>query len=87
MRGAVLSVDVPSGLDAATGRALGVAVRATATCTLAACKNGFWVAGASAHTGTIHVADIGMPATAWLACGLTPPSAVRGGALRRVPIA
>jgi NAD(P)H-hydrate epimerase len=86
LHGPVLSVDVPSGLDAAEGRALGAAVRATATCTLTACKRGFWEAGAAVHTGTVHVADIGMPITAWAACGLTPPSAVRGGALRRVPI-
>jgi ADP-dependent NAD(P)H-hydrate dehydratase / NAD(P)H-hydrate epimerase len=86
MRGPTLSVDVPSGLDAADGLARGVAVHATATCTLTACKRGFWVAAAAVHTGAVYVADIGMPMTAWAACGLTPPSAVRGGALRRVPI-
>ena len=64
LRGPVLSVDVPSGLDAAEGRALGAAVRATATCTLTACKRGFWVAGAAVHTGAVYVADIGMPMSA-----------------------
>ena len=84
MGGAVLSVDVPSGLDAGDGVARGAAVHATATCTLSACKRGFWVAGAAVHTGAVYVADIGMPLTAWAAAGLTAPTAVRGGALRRV---
>jgi hydroxyethylthiazole kinase-like uncharacterized protein yjeF len=86
LRGAILSVDVPSGLDAADGLAPAAAVRAAATCTMAACKRGFWVAGTAVHTGAVYVADIGMPMTAWAASGLTPPTAVRGGALRRVPI-
>jgi hydroxyethylthiazole kinase-like uncharacterized protein yjeF len=86
MRGPVLSVDVPSGLDAGSGTAAGAVVEAAATCTLAACKRGFWVAGASRWTGAVHVADIGMPAAAWARCGLVPPSAVRGGTLRRVPM-
>ncbi len=86
IRGPVLSVDVPSGLDAGDGVAAGVAVTATATCTLAACKRGFWTKGATRWTGSVHVADIGMPAEAWSQCGMSPPSAVRGGALRRVPV-
>jgi NAD(P)H-hydrate epimerase len=86
MRGTVLSIDVPSGLDATDGIASGAAVTATATCTLAACKCGFWVAGAARWTGTVYVADIGIPAAAWTRCGLTPPAAVRAGALRRVPL-
>jgi hydroxyethylthiazole kinase-like uncharacterized protein yjeF len=84
MRGTILSIDVPSGLDADAGMAAGAAVRATATCTLTACKRGFWVAGAQRWTGAVHVADIGMPRQAWLRCGLTAPPAVRGGTLRRV---
>lgn len=86
LSGAILSVDVPSGLRADDGAAPGAAVRAAATCTMSACKRGFWAAGAAVHTGAVYVADIGMPMTAWAASGLTPPTAVRGGALRRVPI-
>jgi NAD(P)H-hydrate epimerase len=86
LRGAILSVDVPSGLRADDGVAPGAAVGAAATCTMSACKRGFWAAGAVLHTGAVYVADIGMPRTAWAASGLTPPTAVRGGALRRVPI-
>jgi hydroxyethylthiazole kinase-like uncharacterized protein yjeF len=86
MRGRVLSIDVPSGFDAGDGTARGAVVTAAATCTLAACKRGFWAAGASSWTGAVFVADIGMPSTAWTMCGLTPPAVVRGGALRRVPL-
>jgi hydroxyethylthiazole kinase-like uncharacterized protein yjeF len=81
LRGTVLSVDVPSGLDAGTGTASGVAVRAHTTCTLAAMKHGLWNAAALVYTGEIVVADIGMPARAWERCGLTAPTSLRGGRL------
>jgi NAD(P)H-hydrate epimerase len=57
----VLALDLPSGLDADTGRPLGVAVRAAATVTFAAPKLGFAVPGADAYTGPVHVAHIGAP--------------------------
>ncbi len=85
MRGAVLSIDIPSGLAADDGGAAGAAVHASATCTLTACKQGFWAPESRRWTGELHVADIGMPRQAWLRCGLVPPSGVRGGSLRRVP--
>lgn len=58
---ATLAVDVPSGLDADTGQALGVAVRADVTATMACPKVGFRGAGAI-HVGRLAVVDIGMPA-------------------------
>ncbi len=57
----VLSVDLPSGLSADTGRPLGVCVRATRTVTLGLPKRGFRRAGARAYTGTVVVADIALP--------------------------
>jgi NAD(P)H-hydrate epimerase len=81
----VLSVDVPSGLDASTGEAHDPCVRAEVTCTLTAVKSGLWTDAGRARAGRVVVADIGMPATAWTACGLRPPTAVRGGALLTVP--
>ncbi|HEY0410472.1 MAG TPA: NAD(P)H-hydrate epimerase [Candidatus Dormibacteraeota bacterium] len=81
----VLSVDVPSGLDASTGEAHDPCVRAEVTCTLTAVKSGLWTDAGRARAGRVVVADIGMPATAWSACGLRPPTAVRGGALLTVP--
>jgi NAD(P)H-hydrate epimerase len=86
LAGAILSIDVPSGLDAGTATAPGAVVHAAATCTLTACKLGFWLPEAPSYTGVVHVADVGMPREAWRRCGLTAPTAVRGGGLRRVPV-
>ena len=79
------SIDVPSGLDATTGAPGRPTVSAAGTCTLAAMKAGLWTAAGGGHAGARIVADIGMPAAAWDAAGLTPPSLVRGGRLVPVP--
>lgn len=83
----VLAVDIPSGMDAGSGEALDPCVHATATCTLAAVKDGLWEPHAAEIAGDLWAADIGMPRYAWEACGLTMPSALRGGALLPVPTA
>ena len=57
----VLALDLPSGLDADTGRPQGVAVRATATATFVAPKLGFATPGAEAFTGEVHIVEIGVP--------------------------
>jgi ADP-dependent NAD(P)H-hydrate dehydratase / NAD(P)H-hydrate epimerase len=77
----VLSVDVPSGLDATTGEAFDPCVRANLTCTLTAMKRGLQGGDAAAHAGELWVADIGMPATAWERAGLPRPPGVTGGEL------
>ncbi|TMF15965.1 MAG: NAD(P)H-hydrate epimerase [Chloroflexi bacterium] len=79
----VLAIDVPSGLDATTGEVFTPSVLAAATCTLVGVKAGLWASRALA--GDLWVADIGMPRAAWDACGLTPPTDVRAGALVSVP--
>ncbi|MEO8897464.1 MAG: NAD(P)H-hydrate epimerase [Candidatus Dormibacter sp.] len=81
LRGTILSIDVPSGLDASTGVAPGAAVRAHTTCTLAGMKRGLWNAAARAFTGEIVVADIGMSERVWQSCGLVAPTSLRGGRL------
>ena len=58
----VVSLDVPSGLDADSGEAAGDAVRAGVTVSFVEAKAGF--AGAEAHTGRVVVADIGIPEAA-----------------------
>jgi NAD(P)H-hydrate epimerase len=83
----VLSVDVPSGLDATTGSAYEPCVQATMTCTLTAMKAGLWEESGRRHAGEIWVGDIGMPAAAWRLCGLSPPPAVAGGVLVPIPSA
>lgn len=58
----VLAIDIPSGLDADSGRPLGEAVRATATVTFVAAKIGFTATEALPYTGRWVVADVGVPA-------------------------
>jgi NAD(P)H-hydrate epimerase len=61
LRSAVLSVDVPSGLDADTGAPLGDAVEADATVTFVGLKPGFLTLEAQPYVGEVVVADIGAP--------------------------
>jgi NAD(P)H-hydrate epimerase len=57
----VIAVDVPSGLDADTGRPRGAAVRADVTVTMGLPKRGFLASGARDYLGELVVADIGHP--------------------------
>ena len=66
----VVALDVPSGLDADTGRPLGIAVRARATATFVAPKLGFDKAGADTYTGAVRVVEIGLPRAALDAFGV-----------------
>ncbi|MBL0420363.1 NAD(P)H-hydrate dehydratase [Ramlibacter sp. AW1] len=63
----VLAIDVPSGLDADTGR--GLAVRATHTLTLLALKPGLFTAGGRDAAGEVWFDDLGV------AGGIVPPVA------------
>eukprot|EP00730_Choanoeca_flexa_P020258 TRINITY_DN9903_c0_g1_i3.p1 TRINITY_DN9903_c0_g1~~TRINITY_DN9903_c0_g1_i3.p1 ORF type:complete len:364 (+),score=69.60 TRINITY_DN9903_c0_g1_i3:69-1160(+) len=56
----VISVDVPSGLLAATGTVAGTSVRATHTVTYIALKRGLLTGKAAAHVGTLHYASLGV---------------------------
>jgi NAD(P)H-hydrate epimerase len=56
----ILAVDIPSGLDADTGEAMGVTIRAQHTATFVAPKVGFKNPNAAAWLGQIHVVDIGI---------------------------
>jgi ADP-dependent NAD(P)H-hydrate dehydratase / NAD(P)H-hydrate epimerase len=57
----VLSVDVPSGVDASTGVVAAVAVRAHTTITFHSAKPGLWIRPGKAHAGTVQRIDIGIP--------------------------
>lgn len=57
----VLAVDVPSGLDATTGRMRGECVKASVTVTLAYPKKGLSVGAGPRCSGRVVVADIGIP--------------------------
>jgi ADP-dependent NAD(P)H-hydrate dehydratase / NAD(P)H-hydrate epimerase len=57
----VVSVDVPSGVDASTGAVEGPAVHAAATVTFHAAKPGLWIRPGKDHAGTVETAEIGIP--------------------------
>lgn len=76
----VVSVDVPSGMDASTGVGFDPSVRATVTCTMAGMKRGLWLA-APEQVGRIVIAPINIPTSAWSAAGLSWPTALVGGDL------
>jgi NAD(P)H-hydrate epimerase len=57
----VLSVDIPSGLDANTGATLNIAVHADDTITFIGHKMGMYTAQARYYCGNIHLASLGVP--------------------------
>ena len=59
--GRVVAVDVPSGVDASSGRVEGAAVCADATATFHAAKPGLYVAPGKTCSGRVSVLDIGIP--------------------------
>jgi NAD(P)H-hydrate epimerase len=70
--GAVLAIDLPSGLDANTGEILGVAVRADATATMGAKKAGFALGAGPDLVGEVEVIDIGIPPSVIARCAAMP---------------
>src|SRR5579859_167951 len=69
----ILAIDVPSGIDADTGRVLGCAVRATHTLTFIALKPGLLTLDGPDHCGQISVDPLGLdvrklvPPSGWVA--------------------
>lgn len=57
----ILSVDIPSGLDATTGRVLGCCVKADKTVTFVAKKRGMILGEGPKYCGRIIVKDLGIP--------------------------
>lgn len=55
---AVVACDLPTGVDASTGRVPGAAVTADLTVTLGAHKRGLWMHPASTHVGHLRLGDI-----------------------------
>src|SRR4051812_38046851 len=70
---AVLALDIPSGIDADTGRVLGCAVRATHTVTFIALKPGLLTLDGPDHCGITTVSELGLdvrkllPPAGWIA--------------------
>lgn len=57
----VLSVDIPSGLNADTGQPCGISVRAHATATFGFAKLGHMTCPGVSYTGNLDIVDIGIP--------------------------
>lgn len=57
----ILSIDIPSGLDGATGRVEGSAIRANATLFLGLPKTGFFLEQGWNAVGTLHAIHFGLP--------------------------
>jgi NAD(P)H-hydrate epimerase len=58
---AVLAVDIPTGVNADTGKVDGPAINATRTATMALAKRGLLFSPGREHTGQLDVIDISMP--------------------------
>jgi NAD(P)H-hydrate epimerase len=78
----VVAADVPSGIDADTGRSLGVAVEADVTATVGTHKLGL-VLDAAARVGNVEVVGLGLPVPESDADEHAPPSPSSPG--RRAP--
>lgn len=59
----VIAVDIPSGIDADTGRIKGIAVKADATVIFGLPKIGHFIYPGAAHSGSLKIADISIPKT------------------------
>ena len=65
-----LAVDLPSGLDGATGEPFAPCIRADRTLTLGLAKTGLLTPAARAVVGRLAIADIGIPPAAYAAVGV-----------------
>jgi NAD(P)H-hydrate epimerase len=81
----VLAVDLPSGLDADSGQAPGVCVRASRTVTFALPKRGLLLYPGRAYVGDLVVGDIGIPRPLLEDPGLRCEAILREGTARRLP--
>ena len=69
--GPVISLDIPSGIDASSGERPGSAVRADATLALALPKTGMTRGEGRRFAGVGFVADIGLPASIFTELGVS----------------
>ena len=61
----VLALDIPSGINADTGRVCGVAIKAEHTISFIGLKSGLFTAMAPEYSGQVHFADLSVPSTVY----------------------
>jgi NAD(P)H-hydrate epimerase len=69
----ILALDIPSGLNADTGRVMGEAVRATETVSFIGLKQGLFTGDGPDRCGRIHFHDLAVPESIYERC---PPDAI-----------
>ncbi|CAN5135261.1 hypothetical protein BH23ACT9_BH23ACT9_17510 [soil metagenome] len=79
----ILALDLPSGLEATTGRVGDPCTKADATLTLALPKVG--LLGAAQLVGELYAADISVPPSVYTAMGLQVGAAFANGSIVRLP--
>ena len=57
----IISIDMPSGIEATMGNVCGCAIQANHTISLDCFKQGQWLNDGINHCGTLHLVDIGIP--------------------------
>lgn len=57
----IVAVDIPSGMDASTGRVYGTCLKANYTATYGLAKAGQIIRGGTSLVGKLHIIDIGIP--------------------------
>jgi len=80
----ILSLDTPSGLDVTAGEVHTLAVRASATMTLALPKVGLKAPAAQPYVGELYLADISVPRVLYVRMGLTPGPIFAEDAILRI---
>jgi len=82
--GRILSLDLPSGLDADSGEASEPSIRAAATLTLALPKRGLLTETGREGAGDLYLADIGLPAALYERIGLAVEAPFATGRIVRL---
>ena len=82
--GPVISLDIPSGIDATTGRRPGAAVSADITLALAVPKRGTETGEGRRFAGMRFLADIGIPSSVFAELGVEPAPRFPAGPLVRL---
>jgi NAD(P)H-hydrate epimerase len=81
----IISLDVPSGFNAATGRAARYCVKARSTLAVGLPTVGLYGPEAPEWVGELYLADVGIPSGAWEDAGIKPDAWFRKGELLRLP--